>query len=62
MGILFHTSYHKAMNDLKLNKPVGIVVYLVIDDPFAVNGERIMLEIFILAMNGDNDSLSDEVN
>ena len=50
------------MNDLKLNKPVGIVVYLVIDDPFVANGERIMLEISTLAMNGDNDSLSDEVN
>ena len=61
MGILFHTSYHKAMNDLKLNKPVGIVVYLAIEDPFVVNGERIMLEIFTLAMNGDNDSLSDEI-
>jgi len=61
MGILFHTSYHKAMNDLKLNKPVGIVVYLVIDDPFVANGELIMSEIFILAMSGGNDSLSDEI-
>ena len=60
MGILFHTSYHKAINDLKLNKPVGIVVYLVIDDPFVANGELIMLEIFTLAMNGEKDSLSDE--
>jgi len=41
---------------------VGIVVYILIDDPFVVNGERIMLEIFTLAMSGDNDSLSDEVN
>ena len=49
------------MNDLKLNKPVGIVVYLVIDDPFVANGELIMSEIFILAMSGENDSLNDEV-
>ena len=61
MGILFRTSYHKAMNDLKLNKPVGIVVYIPIDDPFVVNGELIMSEIFILAMSGGNDSLSDEI-
>jgi len=50
------------LNDLKPNRPVGIVVYILIDDPFVVNGERIMLEIFTLAMNGGNDSLSDEVN
>jgi hypothetical protein len=49
------------LNDLKPNRPVGIVVYILIDDPFVANGERIMLEIFTLAMNGDNDSLSDEI-
>jgi len=49
------------MNDLKQNRPVGIVVYFPIDESFAANGERIMLEIFTLAMNGDNDSLSDEI-
>ena len=49
------------MNDLKLNKPVGIVVYFPIDESFAANGEQIMLEIFILAMSGGNDSLSDEI-
>ena len=49
------------MNDLKQNRPVGIVVYIQIEDHFAVNGELIMLEIFILAMSGDKDSLNDEV-
>ena len=49
------------MNDLKQNRPVVIVVYIQIDDPFAVNGELLMLEIFILAMSGDKDSLNDEV-
>jgi len=40
---------------------VGIVVYIQINDPFAANGEPRMLEIFILAMSGDKDSLNDEV-
>ena len=49
------------MNDLKQNRLVEIVVYFPIDESFAANGERIMLEIFTLAMNGEKDSLSDEV-
>ena len=48
------------MNDLKQNRPVGIVVYFPIDESFAANGEQIMLEIFTLAMNGEKDSLNDE--
>jgi hypothetical protein len=48
------------MNDLKQNRLVGIVVYFPIDESFAANGERIMLEIFILAMSGEKDSLNDE--
>jgi len=48
------------MNDLRKNRLVGIVVYFPIDESFAANGERIMLEIFILAMSGEKDSLNDE--
>lgn len=56
----FHTSYLKVMYDQKQNRLVGIAVYLATEDHFAVNGELIMLEILILAMSGDRDSLRDE--
>ena len=48
------------MSYLKQNRLVEIVVYFPIDESFAANGERIMLEIFILAMSGEKDSLNDE--
>ena len=39
---------------------MGIVVYIQIGENFVENGEHLMLEILILAMNGGQDILKDK--
>ena len=54
--------YHNISENLKVEEVVGIVGNLAIGIPFAIFIKVLELKMFMFAINGDQDTLKDEIS